>query len=154
MIQSVANASKNAATELSSHHCLRGSTMLSSIAGMGGNRSAVSNAQLDAIPEQLQQNNNGAIPHNFVRTASGHDPSSANHRGRMPRSSPRNPQTEQFLEMLGLPFNLDQRQPRPTAVASQGVTAVCCCKALLGKLWAFRLFVQTLLLRWVQIHVS
>ena len=91
---------------------------------MGGNRSAVSNAQLDAIREQLQQNNNGAVPQNFVRTASGHDSSSPNPRGRMPRSNSRNPQTEQFLDMLGLPFNLDQRQPRPTAVASQGVTAV------------------------------
>lgn len=76
---------------------------------MGGSRSAVSNAQLQQLKENLQQQNNGAIPLNFVPTAPGHDPSTPNAKGRMPRQSPRNPQTEQFLEMLGLPYNLDQQ---------------------------------------------
>lgn len=97
--------------------------VLWSFAGMGGDRSAVSNAQLDSLREKLQQNKDGAIPHNFVRTAPGHDPSKPKPRGRMPRSSPRNPQTEQFMDMLGLPYNLDQRQPQHAA-ASSGVTSL------------------------------
>ena len=76
---------------------------------MGGSRNAVSNAQLQQLKEKLQQQNSGAIPLNFVPTAPGHDPSAPNPKGRMPRASPRNPQTEQFLEMLGLPYNLDQQ---------------------------------------------
>ena len=100
------------------------STVLSCFAGMGGNRSAVSNAQLDSLREKLQQNNSGAVPHNFVRTAPGHDPAKPDARGRMPRSSPRNPQTEQFLDMLGLPYNLEQRQPQTNAAASSGVTVM------------------------------
>ena len=99
---------------------------------MGGNRSAVSNAQLDSLRETIQQTNSGAVPQNFIRTASGHDPSRPTPKGRMPRSSSRNPQTEQFLDMLGLPYNLDQRLPQRHAVAAQGVTLVSsllCCAA-------------------------
>ncbi len=81
----------------------------SASAGMGGSRSAVSNAELQQLKEKLQQQNSGAIPLNFVPTAPGHDPSASNPKGRMPRQSPRNPQTERFLEMLGLPYNLDQQ---------------------------------------------
>lgn len=92
---------------------------------MGGNRSAVSNAQLESLQETLQQTNNGAVPQSFVPTAPGHDPSRPVPKGRMPRSSPRNPQTEQFLKMLGLPYNLDQQQqPQEPAVAAQGMTLV------------------------------
>ncbi len=76
---------------------------------MGGTRSAVSNAQLQQLKQKLQQQNSGAIPLNFAPTAPGHDPSAPNPKGRMPRQSPRNPQTERFLEMLGLPYNLDQQ---------------------------------------------
>lgn len=114
----------------SSNNCLALSVLqvvlvLQSFAGMGGNRSAVPNAQLDSLREELQQNNNGTVPHNFVRTAPGHDPSKPKPRGRMPRSSPRNPQTEQFLDMLGLPYNLDQQQPQTHAVASSpGVSSL------------------------------
>lgn len=96
-------------------------------AGMGGNRSAVSNAQLDSLRDTLQQTNHGAVPQNFVRTAPGHDPSSPIPKGRMPQSSPRNPQTEQFLDMLGLPYNLDRQQLQMPAVAPQGVTDVSLC---------------------------
>ena len=99
---------------------------------MGGNRSAVSNAQLDSLRETVQQTNSGAVPQNFVQTATGHDPSRPVPKGRMPRSSSRNPQTEQFLNTLGLPYNLDLRQPQTPAVAAQGVTLVgnvLCCAA-------------------------
>ncbi|KAL3132875.1 hypothetical protein ABBQ38_006795 [Trebouxia sp. C0009 RCD-2024] len=100
------------------HHLMSLNRQQVPLPGMGGNRSAVPNAQLDSLREELQQNNNGTVPHNFVRTAPGHDPSKPKPRGRMPRSSPRNPQTEQFLDMLGLPYNLDQQQPQTHAVAS------------------------------------
>ena len=109
------------------------SDLVLSCAGMGGNRTAVSNAQLASLREQVQQTNNGVIPHNFVRTASGHDPSSPNPRGRMPQSSPRNPQTEQFLDMLGLTYNLDQQAYLKPAVAPAGLGAEllgCLCGIL------------------------
>ena len=95
---------------------------------MGGGRSTVPNAQLDSLQKTIRQINNGAVPQNFVPTASGHDPLRPIPKGTMPRSSLRNPQTEQFLDMLGLPYNLDQRQPQSLAVAAQGVThlSICC----------------------------
>lgn len=98
---------------------------------MGGNRTAVPNAQLESLREQLQQTNNGVIPQNFTQTAPGHSASGPNPRGRMPQSSPRNPQTEQILAMLGLPYNLDQQASQKPAVTPPGVTAEllrCVCK--------------------------
>ena len=85
--------------------------------GMGGNRSAVSNAQLQQLHEKLHQQNDGTIPLNFMPTAPGHDPSAPNAKGCMPRQSPRNPQTEQFLDMLGLPYNLEQQSRQVPAAA-------------------------------------
>ncbi len=105
----------------------------SASAGMGGTRSAVSNAQLQQLKEKLQQQNSGAIPLNFVPTAPGHDPSTPNPKGRMPRQSPRNPQTERFLEMLGLPYNLDQ-QSRQFVPPSESL--LCAQYSICsGKLW-------------------
>lgn len=105
----------------------------SASAGMGGTRSAVSNAQLQQLKEMLQQQNSGAIPLNFVPTAPGHDPSTPNPKGRMPRQSPRNPQTERFLEMLGLPYNLDQ-QSRQFVPPSESL--LCAQYSICsGKLW-------------------
>ncbi|DBA70331.1 TPA: hypothetical protein ACH3X2_011753 [Trebouxia sp. C0005] len=100
------------------HHLMSTTRQQTPLPGMGGSRSAVSDAQLQQLTEKLQQQNSGAIPLNFVPTAPGHDPSAPNAKGRMPRQSPRNPQTERFLEMLGLPYNLDQQfrqsvQPKP-----------------------------------------
>ena len=94
---------------------------------MGGSRSAVSDAQLQQLKEKLQQQDNGTIPLNFVPTAPGHDPSAPNAKGRMPRQSPRNPQTEQFLEMLGLPYNLDQ-QSRQFVPPSESLLCAECSK--------------------------
>ena len=94
---------------------------------MGGSRSAVSDAQLQQLKEKLQQQGNGTIPLNFVPTAPGHDPLAPNANGRMPRQSPRNPQTEQFLEMLGLPYNLDQ-QSRQFVPPSESLLCAECSK--------------------------
>lgn len=78
--------------------------------GMGGKRSAVPNAQLDQMRQKLQQQpGQGAIPRNFAPTAPAHDPTAPQQRGRMPQQAIRNPQTEHYLDMLGLPYNLDQR---------------------------------------------
>lgn len=46
------------------------------------------------------------IPNNFEQTAQPFTPHGGRERGSMPRSDSRNPQTENFLEMLGLPYNL------------------------------------------------
>lgn len=46
-----------------------------------------------------------AVPNNFQQTAPG--PSGRGAGGRMPAAAARNPQTEAFLDMLGLPYNLD-----------------------------------------------
>ena len=91
---------------------------------MGGGRSTLSNSQLESLHETVQQTNNGAVPQNFTRTALGHDSSRPITKGKMPRSSPRNPQTEQFLDMLGLPYSLDQQPPQTPAVTAQGVHLV------------------------------
>ena len=86
---------------------------------MGGNRSAISDAQLETLHQQLQQQSNGVIPQNFASTAQGHDPKAPKIRAYMPQKSIRNPQTEQFLDMLGLPYNLDHQAPvAPSAMPS------------------------------------
>lgn len=85
----------------------------------------MSNAQLQQLKEKLQQQNNGAVPLNFVHTSPGHDPAASNPKGHMPRQSPRNPQTEQFLEMLGLPYNLDQ-QFRHSVLPSKSLQCAEC----------------------------
>ena len=46
------------------------------------------------------------IPENFEPTAKGHDESERQRRRVMPVQYIRNPQTERFLQMLGIPFNL------------------------------------------------
>lgn len=110
-----------------SHQCCNAyidMTVVCDMAGMGGNRSAVSNDELQQLREKLQQHNGGTIPQNFVPTAPGHDPSAPNPQGRMPRQSPRNPQTEQFLDMLGLPYNLDRQAPSAVASSESAINCV------------------------------
>jgi len=46
-----------------------------------------------------------AVPDNFEPTEPG--PSGRGAPGRMPQAARRSPQTQAFLEMLGLPYNLD-----------------------------------------------
>ena len=46
------------------------------------------------------------IPLNFAPTVEGFQTGSRSGRPRMPQSDVRNPQTEQFLELLGIPYNL------------------------------------------------
>ena len=46
------------------------------------------------------------IPENFEPTAKGHDEAEGQRRRVMPVQDIRNPQTERFLQMLGIPFNL------------------------------------------------
>lgn len=49
------------------------------------------------------------VPLNFEQTAPAYDPANPRmQRGRMPTDSLRNPQTVAFLDMLGLPYNLDR----------------------------------------------
>ena len=59
------------------------------------------------------------IPQNFAPTAPAYDPAGPQ-RGRMPQRLLTNPQTVQLLEMLGLPYNLEQggvAGPGPSAAA-------------------------------------
>jgi len=53
------------------------------------------------------------VPDDFVQTAPPHDASAPPRRGRMPPAPLRNPQTEAFLALLGLPYNLDHDAPPP-----------------------------------------
>lgn len=49
------------------------------------------------------------VPDNFCPTAPVYNPTASGpHRGRMPTTAARNPQTTDFLSMLGLPYNLDR----------------------------------------------
>ncbi|KAI7845707.1 hypothetical protein COHA_000821 [Chlorella ohadii] len=68
-----------------------------------------SEAEIEEVRRLLTERNGGlAVPHNFVPTAPAFDPAQPQMRsGRMPTRAVRNPQTEAFLEALGLPYNLD-----------------------------------------------
>ena len=52
--------------------------------------------------------------------------------GRMPQSSPRNPQTVAFLDMLGLPYNLDPAAPvlAPLGGGGGGGAAAGACDSM------------------------
>ena len=82
--------------------------MLCDLQAWTASAGAVPNAQLEQMQQKLQQQpSQGAVPRNFVPTAAAHDPAAPQQQGRMPQQAVRNPQTEQFLDLLGLPYNLD-----------------------------------------------
>jgi hypothetical protein len=73
------------------------------------------------VKEVLEKRGIADIPSNFVATAPAYSPASGRKRGSIPSSIPRNPQTVELLDMLGLEYNLDvagqqqaqQRQYQP-----------------------------------------
>ena len=77
------------------------------------------------------------IPLNFQPTVPSHDPSAVSKQrvqGRMPQQAIRNPQTVAFLEMLGLPYNLDHDATAPLPPGSTQSSAplpwLCPCIGL------------------------
>lgn len=78
------------------------STLLS---GMGGFRDEVTSEGMDCVSQALQKAGGARIPSNFQITAPVHTPQAR--RGSMPRRAFRNPQTEAFLSLLDLPYNLE-----------------------------------------------
>jgi hypothetical protein len=76
-------------------------------AGMGGGRSGASEADLAAVRATLAARGGAAVPPNFEQTA----PGPSGRPGRMPQRAQRSPQTEAFLQLLGLPYNLDGPDP-------------------------------------------
>ncbi|CAL5222243.1 g4577 [Coccomyxa viridis] len=91
-----------------------------SLPGMGASRNGPSEEDAQYVRQALAARGGPQVPHNFAQTAPGHDGSAR--RGRMPQNSPRSPQTVAFLEMLGLPYNLDHKDSSqaPAGSASAG----------------------------------
>ncbi|EFN55283.1 hypothetical protein CHLNCDRAFT_57928 [Chlorella variabilis] len=64
--------------------------------------------ELAEVRRRLEERGGAAVPRNFVRTVPAYDPSQPQMRsGTMPQQAVRNPQTVAFLELLGLPYNLE-----------------------------------------------
>ena len=78
---------------------------VSCTAGMGGHRGAAAEADVAYVRAALAAHGGAAVPDNFELTAPG--PSEQGAPGRMPQAAQRSPQTLAFLELLGLPYNLD-----------------------------------------------
>lgn len=72
---------------------------------MGGHRGAAAEADVAYVRAALAAHGGAAVPDNFELTAPG--PSEEGAPGRMPQAAQRSPQTLAFLELLGLPYNLD-----------------------------------------------
>mmetsp|Transcript_4438 Transcript_4438/g.12800 ORF Transcript_4438/g.12800 Transcript_4438/m.12800 type:complete len:740 (-) Transcript_4438:2240-4459(-) len=90
------------------HHLLSLHPRPRPLPGMGGARNGASEADLAFVQSALAARGGTVIPDNFVRTAKAYDPKDpAMQRGRMPQSSPRNPQSEALLQLIGVPYNLD-----------------------------------------------
>lgn len=90
------------------HHLLSLTPRPKQLPGMGGTRTGPSEADTAFVRAALADRGGATIPSNFVRTARGHDPKDPSmRRGRMPQSSPRNPQSEALLNLIGVSFNLD-----------------------------------------------
>lgn len=70
----------------------------------------------------IQERGSAAIPDNFVRTAPTYE--GRKRRGSMPRRPLRNPQTVAFLQMLGLPYNLEP-PPDPLAGTHPALCNFC-----------------------------
>lgn len=71
--------------------------------------------QMAEVRRLLEERNSGglAMPNNFTPTVPAFDPSNPQMRtGNMPQHAQRNPQSLEFLEMLGLPYNLDSAGAR------------------------------------------
>ena len=77
-------------------------------AGMGGSRAAASEADVAFVRAALAARGGAAVPENFEATA----PGPSGRPGRMPQAAQRSPQTAAFLELLGLPYNLEPASPR------------------------------------------
>ena len=88
-------------------------------AGMGGGRSGASEADLAAVRAALAARGGAAVPPNFEQTA----PGPSGRPGRMPQRAQRSPQTEAFLQILGLPYNLDAPDPGRGAPAAARTAA-------------------------------
>jgi len=71
----------------------------------------------EATDELLNQLESLKIPENFAQTAQGFREGDQRNRRKMPRVDLRNPQTEQFLQMLQIPYNLHYGGQRSTAPA-------------------------------------
>lgn len=74
-------------------------------AGMGGRRSGAGEADVAHVRAALAARGGAAVPDNFEPNARG--PGGEDALGRMPQAAQRSPQTLAFLELLGLPYNLD-----------------------------------------------
>ena len=72
-------------------------------AGMGGARARASEADAAFVRAALAARGGAAVPDNFQATA----PGPSGRPGRMPQAAQRSPQTTAFLELLGLPYNLE-----------------------------------------------
>ena len=87
---------------------------------MGGQVRGTTTEQARAMKDLLAARGGPTIPQNFAPTAPAYDPARPQ-RGRMPQRLLRNPQTVQFLEMLGLPYNLERggmAGPGPSVAAT------------------------------------
>ncbi|KAL4420156.1 hypothetical protein ABPG77_008292 [Micractinium sp. CCAP 211/92] len=82
-------------------------------------------AEVAEVERLLAERNGGtAVPRNFAPTAPAYDPASPQARmGRMPQRAERNPQTLAFLELLGLPYNLDYSGQAGGGAASAAAAA-------------------------------
>ena len=74
-----------------------------SVAGMGGLRAGASEADVVFARAALAARGGAAVPDNFAAVA----PGPSGRPGRMPQAAQRSPQTAAFLELLGLPYNLE-----------------------------------------------
>ncbi|MEW5305155.1 MAG: hypothetical protein WDW36_007716 [Sanguina aurantia] len=88
--------------------------------GMGSAREGPSQADLLFVKEAMSQRGGaGVSPDTFVPTAPAHDASvKSKQRPTMPVFPLRNPQTEAFLQMLQLPYDLAHGAPNPHARAN------------------------------------
>ncbi|KAK9834807.1 hypothetical protein WJX81_000122 [Elliptochloris bilobata] len=75
----------------------------SSLPGLGGHRGGASEADVAAVRAALAARGGAAVPENFQATT----PGPSGRPGRMPQSVQRSLQTAAFLELLGLPYNLE-----------------------------------------------
>ncbi|BDA50256.1 Lariat debranching enzyme [Coccomyxa sp. Obi] len=93
----------------------------SPLPGMGALRRGPNPEDVQYVREAVAARGGPEVPQNFTPTVPGHDGRAR--RGVMPSQPVRNPQTLAFLEMLGLPYNLDDSSAASPAHASAASAA-------------------------------
>eukprot|EP00879_Flechtneria_rotunda_P016090 GHRR01016831.1.p1 GENE.GHRR01016831.1~~GHRR01016831.1.p1 ORF type:complete len:285 (+),score=131.96 GHRR01016831.1:123-977(+) len=88
------------------HHLMTTTRTAPPLPANWGGRAGPAAEDLAFVNTLFEERGTTAIPNNFVQTAPAYNSSTGRTRGNMPRADLRNPQTEAFLQLLGLEYNL------------------------------------------------